>query len=158
MDDKQDLVKEVGLLANSFKDINAWLVDKFMAMGLNEYSANLVRIAILVVLMIILSWVANYVVKEFIIRILDAFFKKTKSKYDDYLVKRKVFHKLSHLAPAVVVLLMTGVIFYDYPEFSTLLTNVVFVYIVFVFVSSVNSFFKAVDDVYILLILQMRDR
>ncbi len=148
MEDKQGLVKEAGLLANSFKHINAWLVEKFMAMGLNEYSSNLVRIALLVVLMIILSWAANYVVKKFIIRVLDAFFKKTKSKYDDYLVKRKVFHKLSHLAPAVVILLMTGVIFYDYPRFSTFLTNVVFVYIVFVFVSSVNAFFRAVDDVY----------
>ena len=148
MEDKQELVKEVGLLANSFKDINAWLVEKFMAMGLNEYSANLVRIAILVVLMIILSWAANYVVKKFIIRVLDAFFKKTKSKYDDYLVKRKVFHKLSHLAPAVVILLMTGVIFYDYPRFSTFLTNVVFVYIVFVIVSSLNAFLRAADDMY----------
>ena len=148
MGDKQETIKEVGLLANSFKDVNSWLVEKFMAMGLSEYSANWVRIFILVIIMIILSWAANYITKKFIIRVLDAFFKKTKSKYDDYLVKRKVFHKLSHLAPAVVILLMTGVIFYDFPKFSAALSSVVFVYIVFVFVSSISSFLKAVDDVY----------
>jgi len=148
MGDKQETIKEVGLLANSFKDVNSWLVEKFMAMGLSEYSANWVRIFILVIFMIILSWAANYITKKFIIRVLDAFFKKTKSKYDDYLVKRKVFHKLSHLAPAVVILLMTGVIFYDFPKFSAALSSVVFVYIVFVFVSSISSFLKAVDDVY----------
>ena len=49
MGDKQETIKEVGLLANSFKDINSWLVENFMAMGLSEYSANWVRIFILVI-------------------------------------------------------------------------------------------------------------
>ena len=148
MEDKQELVKEVGLLAGSFKGINSWIIEKLMSMGMEEPSANMVRIAILVVVMILVSWAANYITKKFIIRVLDMFFMKTKSKYDDFLVERKVFHKLSHLAPAVVILLMTGVVFYNYPGFSRGLTSVVFVYIVFVFVSSFSSFFKAVDDVY----------
>jgi miniconductance mechanosensitive channel len=148
MEEKQELVKEVGLLADVFKDINSWIVDKLMGIGLDEPSANFLRIALLVVVMIILSWAANYITKKFIIKVLDVFFKKTKSIYDDYLVERKVFHKLSHLAPAIVILLMTGVIFYDYPTFSEVLTNIVFVYIVFVFVASLSSFFKAVDDAY----------
>ena len=148
MGDKQELGKEVGLLADSFRGINSWIVDKFMNMGLDQLSANYLRIAILVVAMIVLSWAANYITKRFIIKVLDVFFRKTKSKYDDYLVERKVFHKLSHLAPAIVILLMTGVIFYNYPGFSRILTNVVFVYIVFVFVGSLSSFLKAVDDVY----------
>jgi len=148
MEDKQELVKEVGLLAGSFKGINSWIIEKLMSMGMEEPSANMVRIAILVVVMILVSWAANYITKKFIIRVLDMFFMKTKSKYDDFLVERKVFHKLSHLAPAVVILLMTGVVFYNYPGFRRGLTSVVFVYIVFVFVSSFSSFFKAVDDVY----------
>ncbi len=148
MEDKQELVKEVGVLAGYFKDINSWLTEHLLALGLNDFSANMVRIFILVIAMLLLSWAADVIAKRFIVKVLDVFFKKTKSKYDDYLVKRKVFHKLSHLAPAVVILLMTGVIFYDFPNFSIVLTKTVFVYIVFVIVASINSFLKAVDDVY----------
>ncbi len=148
MEDKQELVKEVSMMGTYFKDINAWILEHLTALGLNDFSANVVRIIILLAVMVLVSWLADFIAKRIIVNILDRFFKKTKSTYDDYLVKRKVFHKLAHIAPALVVLFMIGIVFNDFPEFSTFLTSVVFVYIVFVVVASISSFLRAVDDIY----------
>jgi len=148
MEDKQELVKEVGMMSTYFSNVNTWILEHLTALGLSDFAANVVRIIILLAIMIIVSWLADYIAKRIIVSILDRFFKKTKSKYDDYLVKRKVFHKLAHIAPALVVLFMIGVVFNDFPRFSTFLTSVVFVYIVFVVVASISSFLRAVDDIY----------
>jgi miniconductance mechanosensitive channel len=148
MEDKQELVKEVSMMSTYFNDINRWILEHLTALGLNDFTANAVRVVILLAIMILVSWLADYVAKRIIVNILDRFFKKTKSSYDDYLVKRKVFHKLAHIAPALVVLFMIGIVFNDFPSFSTFLTSVVFVYIVFVVVASISSFLRAVDDVY----------
>jgi miniconductance mechanosensitive channel len=148
MEDKQELVKEVSMMSTYFNDINRWILEHLTALGLNDFTANAVRVVILLAIMILVSWLADYVARRIIVNILDRFFKKTKSSYDDYLVKRKVFHKLAHIAPALVVLFMIGIVFNDFPSFSTFLTSVVFVYIVFVVVASISSFLRAVDDVY----------
>lgn len=148
MEDKQELVKEVSMMSIYFKDVNTWILEHLTAVGLNDFSANVVRIIILLTVMVLISWLADFIAKRIIVNILDRFFRKTKSTYDDYLVKRKVFHKLAHIAPALVILFMTGIVFNDFPEFSTFLTSVIFVYIVFVVVASISSFLRAVDDIY----------
>ena len=148
MEDKQEIVKEPGVAISYFNDLNAWITEHLMALGFNEFYADITRIILLLILMVFLSWVADVIMKRFIVALLNRFLKKTKTKYDDYLVERKVFHKLSHLAPALVVLVSIGIIFNDFPALSSFLTNVDLVFMLFIFISSLSSFFKAVDDVY----------
>jgi len=148
MEVKQEIVKDTGAATSYASELNNWITEHLMALGLSEFYADVTRIILLLVVMVLLSWAANVITKRFIVAVLDRFMKKTKTKYDDFLVERKVFHKLSHLAPAVVVLLSIDVIFYNFPAFSSFLNNVVYVYILFVFISSLTSFLKAVDDAY----------
>lgn len=51
----------------------------------------------------IAAWLANFVTKRVIVRIVRAVIKRSSYKWDDALVERRVFERLSHLAPALVV-------------------------------------------------------
>lgn len=48
------------------------------------------------------AWLANLITKRGILRLVRILIGKTKAQWDDKLVERRVFHKLSHLAPALV--------------------------------------------------------
>lgn len=52
---------------------------------------------------VILALVSNLIAKKFILRGLRAVAAKTRTRWDDVLVERQVFERLSHLAPALVV-------------------------------------------------------
>ena len=60
---------------------------------------------------ILLAFLSNWVAKGVILRGLRAVAKKTRSQWDDVMVERKVFERLSHLAPALVVYLSAPALF-----------------------------------------------
>ncbi|MCH2104657.1 MAG: mechanosensitive ion channel family protein [Planctomycetes bacterium] len=60
---------------------------------------------------ILLAFFSNWVAKRVILRGLRAVAKKTSSQWDDVMVERKVFERLSQLAPALVVYLSAPVLF-----------------------------------------------
>ncbi|MGB0951902.1 MAG: mechanosensitive ion channel family protein [Planctomycetota bacterium] len=53
-------------------------------------------------LVLFAAWLANLITKRVILKAVRMFVGKTKAQWDDKLVERKIFHKLSHLAPALV--------------------------------------------------------
>jgi len=52
---------------------------------------------------VLLALLSNLIAKRFLLRGLKAIALKTRSQWDDVLVERQVFDRLSHLAPALVV-------------------------------------------------------
>ncbi len=48
------------------------------------------------------AWLANFVAKRGIVRVVRAVISRSRFKWDDMLVERRVFERLSHLAPALV--------------------------------------------------------
>ena len=52
---------------------------------------------------LLLALLSNLIAKRFLLRGLKAIALKTRSQWDDVLVERQVFDRLSHLAPALVV-------------------------------------------------------
>ena len=51
----------------------------------------------------ILSILANFVAKKIIVRAVHLIVRRTRTTWDDVLQERKVFTRLSHLAPALVI-------------------------------------------------------
>jgi len=60
---------------------------------------------------ILLAFLSNWVAKRVILRGLRVVAKKTRSQWDDVMVERRVFERLSHLAPALVVYLSAPALF-----------------------------------------------
>ncbi|MDP7061476.1 MAG: mechanosensitive ion channel, partial [Planctomycetota bacterium] len=54
-------------------------------------------------LLIFIAWFANFVTRRVILRAVRALVDRSKTQWDDALVEYKVFHRLAHLAPAMVV-------------------------------------------------------
>ena len=119
--------------------------------GVNPAAAGSLARGILTVLAIVLSIIANFVAKRLILKGLAYIIFLTKTKWDDIFLERKVFDKLSHLAPAVVLYIMAPLALEGYDRLIVFTTSVVFVYMIVIGILVIDSFLNAVHDIYLTL-------
>ncbi len=70
--------------------------------GLN-FLAKPASALICIILIIFAAWLAHFLTRHILLRIVSRIAKRTKTTWDDILVRNKVFSGLAHLAPAFVV-------------------------------------------------------
>lgn len=120
------------------------------SIGLSAELAQYTKVFSALISILVLAVLANYVAKRIIVVGLTRITQKTKNNWDNYLVTRKVFHKLSHLAPALVIQFTIGIALYDFnPDLTLTIVNLTKVYIVLAWVFVINSFLDALHDVYL---------
>ncbi len=94
------------------------------------------------------AWLANFIAKRVILRGVHALVGRTKAQWDDQLVKRGVFHKLSHLAPALVFYYTATELFPgdERTVWSNLLMRLATVWMIFAGARSLASFLDVLVD------------
>ncbi len=85
-----------------------WLKDFLIESGLSYSFSALLSTIGLVLIVTILSWLSNMLAKAIILNIVTRIVKRTTSQWDDIFLEQKVFTRLSHLAPALVIWFMAG--------------------------------------------------
>lgn len=87
-------------MMNAFvESIEAWLLEQ----GAPVAWADGVSIGVGFALLAVIAWLANFVAKSVILRLVQAAVKRSKTDLDDAFVATGVFTRLSHLAPALVI-------------------------------------------------------
>ncbi len=95
------------------------LKDWFLELGLDVKYIQYSELLIWLLLAAILAWISDYVSKKFLVNFIGKIVRKTTSSWDDILLEQKVFHKLAHFAPLMVLYVFTPVILQDLPEKGT---------------------------------------
>ncbi len=117
--------------------------------GLNSDLAQFSKVAISLIAIVLGAILANFIAKKIIVATLVRIAKKTNTQWDDYLIHHKVFHKLSHLAPALIIQFTIGVALYDYsPKLSDFIEMLTQVYILIAGLLVATSFLNAAHDMY----------
>ncbi len=115
----------------------------------DEYSKYLLT-AFWILVTIIAIWLTNKISKRFVLTFIEKLFKKTKSQYDDLLIKRHVLRRLVNIIPAIVIYYMLAVIFELFPGASLLITlqKVVSSGIIIIILWSFSALLGVVNDIY----------
>ena len=124
------------LLYQMFRDLNF----------LNVYarlSSVLVTILAIFIVALIIHWITKWVVIKIIHRLVE----KTKTDWDDYLLKHKVFQSMSHLTSAMVFYYSCS--FSEIAEVTRLLTIFTNIYFVVIFIKVTSGILKASNDIYL---------
>jgi len=95
---------------------------------------------------LILAVTANVIAKRIVVRGLLRLSRHTATIWDDLLARQRVFHRLSHLAPAVVIYLLAPVVLADYGQWSDAARQASLIYMVVVAVSVLNGALNAVAE------------
>ena len=115
-----------------------------LAEGLAAWLAR----ACAILLLVALAWLANALAKGIVLKAVRAVARRTKTKFGEALLEVRFFHRLSHLAPAIVVKVAAPWLFAGSATLTGLSEVVVNVYLVVIGLFVFDSFLDACLTVY----------
>lgn len=124
-----------------------WLKDLLINVGITENISMYLSIVINVIVLFIICYAVYWVAKRILLRIVTTFVKRTKTDWDNILLKEKVFSSISHIVPILVLRYFIPFIFDDFPEIVPILIKATDIYFIIIVVKTINSFFNAIEQV-----------
>lgn len=97
--------------------------------------------------LLLLSLIAWYISRFLLIRVSFLFFDRTKTKWDDYLLKNKFFRAVAYLIPLMFMEYFISIVFYNYPRIHGAINKLTESLIIVVFIIAINRFLSALRDI-----------
>jgi len=95
--------------------ITHWIYDRLIAMEISETIATYLNMLGLLISLLIIVFVVDFIVRRVLINVFSGFAARTKSNFDDILVKNKVPRNIAHIIPLIIALEATPTVFIDFP-------------------------------------------
>lgn len=124
--------------------ITKWLQELGFAAQYALWTKNV----IIFLLILALAYVTDILSRKILLSVISRFTRKTRTDWDDKLLDRRVFQKLAHLVPAVIVYFLLPYALKQAPEVLNILQGVVEIYIAFVILLTLDAFLSALNDIY----------
>jgi miniconductance mechanosensitive channel len=116
--------------------------------GFNESQAHAVNIIFGVFFIILLAFLSDIVLRRVIILVIARLVARTKTIWDDILMEKRVFNRLSHLAPAFVLWHSVGYVLAHYPTVMVITQKALSIYMIIVILLAINAFLKGLNEIY----------
>ena len=116
--------------------------------GFTTYQAHTVNIAFGVFFIFLLAFLSDVITRRIIVMVIARLVARTKTIWDDILLERRVFNRLSHLAPAIILWYSVGFVLAGYPVVMAITQKALSVYMIFVILLAVNAFLKGLNEIY----------
>ncbi len=94
-------------------NIYEFILDYIREISSLSFLAKPIAAFICLVIIIVVAWFSHFLTRKIILRIVARIARKTKTDWDDILVKNKVFNGLAHLVPAFIIYFTTN---FSYPD------------------------------------------
>jgi miniconductance mechanosensitive channel len=129
-------------------DPAVWFKDIFIQAGLSYSLSSFLSTIALVLIVILISWFSNIIAKAVILKIVTRIVKRTSTTWDDIFLEQKVFTRLSHFAPALVIWFMAAWALKAYPTWLLVVHKLTYIYMVIIGMVVINSFIEAWHEIY----------
>lgn len=106
--------------------------------------AGYLSILIMLLFIMLICIMANLITKTVVIRMITKIVKNTKYQWDNMLLERKVFHKLSHIVPAIIIYFFAS----TFPTYQHVIEKGAMAYLIIMGVIVISSILNAMNDIY----------
>ncbi|QWX85201.1 mechanosensitive ion channel [Cellulophaga sp. HaHaR_3_176] len=100
--------------------IEHMLYDYILKFGLSVTSAKYINLAILLVILLIVTFLVDFIIRRILLKLFTQFTVKSKTNFDNLLVKNKAPQSIAHIIPLIVALELTPFVFFDFPYFENI--------------------------------------
>lgn len=116
----------------------------FTERGFEPAWAGVFANAVVVCLIILLSVAANWIAKKIVLRLLTHVIRNNRIQWDNIFLERKVFLRLSHIVPAVIVYAFAPL----FPAYQLYIEKAAVAYILIIGMIVIDAFLSACNDIY----------
>ncbi|AWV98503.1 mechanosensitive ion channel family protein [Arcticibacterium luteifluviistationis] len=124
------------------------LINRLVNRGFDLSGADTLARVIIFVLIIVLSLVAYWISKRFILKGLTAIIGRTETQWDDIILRKKVFNRLAYLVPAMVIYISIPIPFEGYDWLINLINGVVLICMIGIGILALDAFLNASLSIY----------
>jgi miniconductance mechanosensitive channel len=135
-------------ISSIFDSLSGWLANHGQLETLIGAGFGVLDMIFPVLVMGLLSYLAFILARRFLLFPIIRMVRRTKSKLDDFFVQRKVFHRLTHLAPIIVIYVLSNIFWRAYPDRLNIFHNLVLLYLIGVIIVAFRALLEAVEDIY----------
>ncbi len=134
---------------NSITQLVEKLDKLLLSTGMPEGLEATTRTVIVAVIIFSLALLADLITRKIFVSGIKRFVRKTKTQLDDILIERRVFRKVAHTVPGLIIYFSAGFIFSSYPVLGDVVTRLALIYIIIVLLLSIDSFINALHQIYL---------
>ena len=125
-----------------------YLAPYLTKLGVSDGLADLAARAILVVLVILLSYLANIITKRILLNLVSRAIRRSDTKWDDQLLEKRLFNRAAHLAPSIVIYLAAEIPFAGHERLISVTHSVANIYMLIVGFLVVDALLNGVLGIY----------
>ena len=109
-----------------FEQAAHWLTEQ----GLDESLVRWIVLIARILLVLVLSWGANLVVRKILERVIRPVVRRSRTRWDDAMIHQGVLGKLAHLAPAWIIYILLPPLLNGYPRLQAFAVNLTEAYMI----------------------------
>ncbi|OMF98154.1 mechanosensitive ion channel domain-containing protein [Paenibacillus sp. FSL R7-0337] len=121
-----------------------YIKENLAGYGVSEQMSVYLSNIIMILFIALLSVVANLVAKKIVLKIIIHIINNNRYTWDNFFLEKKVFHKLSHLAPAFIIYYAAPI----FPLYQSFIIKIALTYMIIVTITVFNALLDAIDAIY----------
>ena len=120
----------------------------FISFGLSYDNAVLLKTIIIVALIILMAYIANFVTRRLLLAYIRRWIKKSKTVWDDFLLEAKLLDRLANYAPALVIYYTVPAALANYPDTVVIIQAVISVVMILLAVLVIDALLNVFHGIY----------
>jgi miniconductance mechanosensitive channel len=129
-------------------ELNQYLYELLLRVSKTEEIAQMVSTTTVGLIIFIVAFIALLLVKRILVNIAHKFAHKTKTEWDDILLKNKFFLWIAHFMPASIIYFSSGFAEPFYPGVVSMAAKIGEVYYMVAIVFTLNAFLSSINEIY----------
>ena len=130
------------------QDPAEWLNDLFNSAGLSYDLSSFLSAAIIIAVIAFLSWLANFITRTTIRKVVSRVARKSDKEWITVLLEQRVFTRLSHFVPAIIIWFMADWTLRDSHFWLVFIQNLTYVYMLTIGMIVLLSFVESLYRIY----------
>ena len=129
------------------------LYNYLITTGISETYAAYINMFALLIVVLIITFLIDYIIRKIIVQLFTQFALRSKTNFDDLLVKNKVPRNVAHIIPLIFALECVPAVFLDFPYIENIIqkslevfTIVLILWIVRSLLNSLKDYFKTLPN------------
>jgi miniconductance mechanosensitive channel len=133
-------------MQETIREASNYLANYFIDKGLDEGIAHFLNMLVNIAIVFVLWYIIHFVTKKVLLTAFQRFTNKTKTTFDDYLVKSNFPRYISNILPLLLLIITVPVVFQDYPQLLSFFEKLVDVYIILLMVFIARSLLRTTTN------------
>src|SRR5690554_3798064 len=127
-------------------EVYSWLFEKLLTTGLSEKAVHSINSILLLIALGAILYIVDFLLRKIFLLFILRAVRKSKTKFDDYLVRHKVIKYFMHIVTIVIAKQFLPLIFVGFPKWINATMKLTDVILIITIALLANGFIKSVRD------------